>query len=146
MHNERLQYLWIYFVSFLLHDCVALLIDDSGGLLGDRIGRLNLLWPIALVSGCLSLLLWMLSNSLATLVLFACIYGFSTSSVSSLPPSIIGQITPDDRLGARIGAFYSIVAIASLVGTPIGGALITNSDDKNGYKWLILFSVSTLLT
>ena len=84
--------------------------------------------------------LWLLSNNLATLILFACIYGFSTSSVTSLPSSVIGQITPDDRLGARIGAFYSIVAIASLVGTPIGGALITNADKKDGYQALIGFS------
>ncbi|KAF1842253.1 MFS general substrate transporter [Cucurbitaria berberidis CBS 394.84] len=116
-----------------------------GGLLGDKVGRLNLLWPMALVSGCLCLFLWLLSNSLATLVLFACVYGFSTSSVSALPASIIGQITPDDILGARIGAFYSIVAIASLVGTPIGGALITDADQKEGYRWLILFSGVSLM-
>jgi MCP family monocarboxylic acid transporter-like MFS transporter 10 len=79
---------------------------------------------------------------MATLVLFVCVYGFSSSSVSSLPPSVIGQFTPDDKLGARIGAFYSVIAIASLVGTPIGGALITDKDHKEGYRWLILFSVS----
>jgi MCP family monocarboxylic acid transporter-like MFS transporter 10 len=79
---------------------------------------------------------------MATLVLFVCVYGFSSSSVTSIPPSVIGQFTPDDKLGARIGAFYSVVAIASLVGTPIGGALITDRDHKDGYRWLILFSVS----
>ena len=90
--------------------------------------------------------LWLLSGNLATLVLFACVYGFSTSSVTALPPSVIGQITPDDRLGARIGAFYSIIAIASLVGTPIGGALITNADRKDGYQGLIAFSVGFVYT
>jgi MFS family permease len=112
-----------------------------GGFIGDCIGRLNLLWPVTLVSGCLCLFLWLFSNSMATLVLFVCIYGFCTSSVTALPPSVIGQITPDDRLGARIGAFYSIVAIASLVGTPIGGALITDDKTKDGYRSLIVFSV-----
>lgn len=120
------------------------LIHFSGGLLGDRVGRLNLLWPITLFSGCLSLFLWLPSNSIATLILFVCAYGFCTSSVTALPPSIIGQITPDDRLGARIGAFYSIIAVASLVGNPIGGALITNTNAKDGYRWLIVFSVSCL--
>lgn len=114
--------------------------------MGDYVGRLNLLWPLALLSGCLCLSLWLLSNSLAVLVLFVCLYGFTTSSVTSLPSPVIGQITPDDRLGARIGAFYSVVAIASLVGTPIGGALITDSHEKDGYRWLILLSVSTLFT
>jgi len=113
----------------------------SGGLVGDRIGRLNLLWPMTMLSGYLSLFLWTYGNSLAMLVLFVCIYGFCTSSITALPPSIIGQITPNDRLGARIGAFYSIVAIASLVGTPIGGALITNANARAGYRWLVFFSV-----
>jgi MFS family permease len=80
---------------------------------------------------------------MATLVLFVCVYGFCSSSVTSLPPSVIGQFTPDDKLGARIGAFYSVIAIASLIGTPVGGALITDRERKDGYRWLIMFSVST---
>ncbi|KAG9189589.1 hypothetical protein G6011_06457 [Alternaria panax] len=116
-----------------------------GGFLGDRIGRLNLLWPITFISGCLCLFLWLFSNSMATLILFVCVYGFCTSSVTALPPSVIGQITPDDKLGARIGAFYSIIAIASLIGTPIGGALITDDKTKDGYRWLIVFSGAALI-
>ncbi|KAI4637860.1 hypothetical protein J4E83_000678 [Alternaria metachromatica] len=116
-----------------------------GGFIGDRIGRLNLLWPITLISGCLCLFLWLLGNSMATLIFFVCVYGFLTSNVTALPPSIIGHITPDDKLGARIGAFYSVIAVASLVGTPIGGALITDHDTKDGYRWLIVFSGAALL-
>ncbi|KAI4670315.1 uncharacterized protein J4E79_000596 [Alternaria viburni] len=116
-----------------------------GGFIGDRLGRLNLLWPITLISGCLCLFLWLLGNSMATLIFFVCVYGFLTSNVTALPPSIIGHITPDDKLGARIGAFYSVIAIASLVGTPIGGALITDHDTKDGYRWLIVFSGAALL-
>ncbi|CAG5179112.1 uncharacterized protein ALTATR162_LOCUS9039 [Alternaria atra] len=116
-----------------------------GGFIGDRIGRLNLLWPVTLVSGCLCLFLWLLSNSMATLILFVCVYGFCTSSVTALPPSVIGQISSDDKLGARIGAFYSVIAIASLIGTPIGGALITEDKTKDGYRWLILFSGAALI-
>jgi MCP family monocarboxylic acid transporter-like MFS transporter 10 len=64
------------------------------------------------------------------------------SNINALPASVIGQITPDGSLGARVGAFYSVIAIASLVGTPIGGALIVDREKKEGYQWLILFSVS----
>jgi MCP family monocarboxylic acid transporter-like MFS transporter 10 len=99
---------------------------------------------MTLLSGCLCLFLWLFNNSIATLIVFACVYGFSTSSVILLPPPAIGQISPDDRLGARIGAFYSIVAIASLIGNPIGGALITDTKTKEGYTGLIIFSVSKL--
>jgi MFS family permease len=97
---------------------------------------------MTVLSGLLCIFLWLLSNSFPMLVLFAGLYGFATSSVTSLPASVIGQITPESSLGARIGAFFSVIALASLVGSPIGGALITNPDQKEGYRWLVLFSVS----
>lgn len=93
-------------------------------------------------TGCMCIFVWLLVNSLAVTVLFACIYGFGTGNLTALLPSVVGQITPDESLGARVGAFYSVVAIASLVGTPIGSALITNEDSREGYWWLIVFSVS----
>ena len=86
--------------------------------------------------------MWSLSSSLPVLIVFACLYGLTISNINALPASVIGQMTPNGSLGARIGAFYSLIAIASLIGTPIGGALITRKDEKDGYRWLILFSVS----
>ncbi|EDU50035.1 MFS-1 multi-domain protein [Pyrenophora tritici-repentis] len=115
------------------------------GTMGDRIGRLNLLWPMVLMSGCLCLFLWLLSTSMPTLVLFISMYGFFSSSVSALPASIIGQITPDDKLGARTGAFFSLISAASLGGTPIAGALISDANSRDGYRWLILFSGTALV-
>lgn len=119
------------------------LTHSSGGLLGDRMGRLNLLWPMVMFTGCICILVWLLIDSLAVTVLFACLYGFGTGNFTALLPSVVAQITPDENLGARVGAFYSVVAIASLVGTPIGSALIENDETKQGYWWLIVFSVST---
>ncbi|KAL6703697.1 hypothetical protein ACN47E_009391 [Coniothyrium glycines] len=132
-----------YFLCIINSSCIFGAI--FGGLLGDRVGRLNLLWPMALVSAFLCIFLWLPSQSLAVLALFAALYGFTTSSVTALPPAVIGQITSDDRLGARMGAFYSVVAIASLVGSPIGGALITDNEGKGGYAGLIGFSGVALL-
>ncbi|KAF3034107.1 hypothetical protein E8E11_004465 [Didymella keratinophila] len=111
-----------------------------GGLLGDRMGRLNLLWPMVMFTGCICIFVWLLIDSLAVTVLFACLYGFGTGNFTALLPSVVGQITPDENLGARVGAFYSVVAIASLVGTPIGSALIDNDETRQGYWWLIVFS------
>lgn len=115
--------------------------NNSGGLLGDCMGRLNFLWPMVMFTGCICIFVWLLVNSLAAIVLFACLYGFGTGNFTALLPSVIGQITPDESLGARVGAFYSIVAIASLIGTPIGSVLITDNDNREGYRWLIIFSV-----
>lgn len=105
-------------------------------------GRLNLLWPMVMFTGCICIFVWLLIDSLAVTVLFACLYGFGTGNFTALLPSVVGQMTPDENLGARVGAFYSVVAIASLVGTPIGSALIENDETRRGYSWLIVFSVS----
>jgi MFS family permease len=91
-------------------------------------------------TGCICIFVWLLINELAAIVFFACLYGFGTGNFTALLPSVVGQITPDENLGARVGAFYSIVAIASLVGTPIGSALITDDKTMHGYWWLIIFS------
>lgn len=128
----------------LPQDIACILITSSGGLLGDHLGRLNLLWPIVMFTGSMCILVWLLIDSLAVTVLFVCLYGFGTGNFTALLPSVVGQITPDESLGARVGAFYSVVAIASLVGTPIGSALITNEDTRKGYWWLIVFSVSLI--
>ncbi|KAH7563398.1 hypothetical protein BM1_00445 [Bipolaris maydis] len=120
-------------------------VRNRGGLLGDRVGRFNLLWPVTFLSGCLCLFLWLLSTNISTLIFFVCAYGFFSSSVNTLPTSIIGQITPDDKFGARTGAFYSVITISSLIGTPIGGALIVDEHVREGYRWLILFSGTALM-
>ena len=109
---------------------------------GDILGRLNLLWPMVLITGCLCVFVWLFNTSLAMLILFACLFGFSTGKFAALIPSAIGQVTPDEKLGARMGAFYSVVAIASLVGTPISSALITDNNQRDGYSRLICFAVS----
>jgi len=142
LHDEWFQYHRRNMVCPALYEDMPKLTFSSAGFVGDRIGRLNLLWPMVMASGLLCLFLWLLSTSIPTLVLFVTMYGFFSSSVTALPPSIIGQITPDDKLGARIGTFYSLLAAASLGGTPVAGALITNAKSRDGYRWLILFSVS----
>lgn len=44
-------------------------------------------------------------------------------------------------LGARIGAFFSVIAISCLVGSPIGGAMIWEQT-RTGYRPVILYAVS----
>ncbi|KAF1914042.1 major facilitator superfamily domain-containing protein [Ampelomyces quisqualis] len=127
-----------YFLCIM--NACSILGGSFGGLLADRVGRLNMLWPMGLLGGFLCLFVWLLSSTIGGLVLFVCIYGFAASNINALPASAIGQITPDGSLGARIGAFYSVIAVASLVGTPIGGALIQDKGTKDGYRWLIVFS------
>jgi MFS transporter, MCT family, solute carrier family 16 (monocarboxylic acid transporters), member 10 len=76
------------------------------------------------------------------LIIFAIMFGFFSGIVVALLPTVVSQISPDERLGARMGAFYSLVAVATVAGTPIGGALI-KQNTMEGYHGVILYAVST---
>ncbi|KAF2275793.1 MFS general substrate transporter [Westerdykella ornata] len=113
-----------------------------GGLMGDQIGRLNVLYHMALILGLLCTM-WALSSTVTILVAFAILFGFFSGAYVALVPSAVGQISPDEKLGGRIGAFYSLVAFSSVVGTPVGGLLITDHT-KGGYQGVILYAGATL--
>lgn len=112
-----------------------------GGFLADKVGRLNLLCPMTFISGVFCLAMWLPANNLATIIAFVCLYGFSSGIFISVTPAVVAQISPNDRIGARIGAFFTLAAIATLIGTPIAGILV-NKNAEDGYRNLILFAVS----
>ncbi|KAF1964712.1 MFS general substrate transporter [Bimuria novae-zelandiae CBS 107.79] len=116
-----------------------------GGLLGDRLGRLNVIFPMTLLSGFICLSIWLPAPSISVLALFASLYGFTSGSVTALLPPTVSQILPDDKIGARLGAFYSVMSIATLTGAPIGAAIIGKTPETNeDYRGLIAFSGSAL--
>jgi MCP family monocarboxylic acid transporter-like MFS transporter 10 len=101
---------------------------------------------MTIFSGLLCLGTWAVTSSIPVLVSFVSLYGFCSGVFIAVLPAIIAQLTPAWKLGGRIGAFYSVCAIAQLVGSPIGGALIQVKDsggdgDAHGYLGLILFAV-----
>lgn len=83
----------------------------------------------------------MLSTAVTTLVVFSMSFGFFSGIFVALLPSAVGQITPDEKIGARIGAFYSLIAISSLIGTPLGGVLM-HGNTRDGYRGVIIYAVS----
>ncbi|SMQ51434.1 unnamed protein product [Zymoseptoria tritici ST99CH_3D7] len=109
-----------------------------GGFVADRIGRLNLLYPMTFVSGVFSLAMWLPANNVATIIAFVCLYGFSSGIFISVMPAVVAQISPDDKIGARIGALFTLAGVATLIGTPIAGSLV-DRDAVDGYRSLILF-------
>lgn len=123
---------------------------QSGGLAADAIGPANALYPMTILSGLLCLHIWANTSSLPVLVLFVILYGFCSGVFIAVLPVVVAQMTPDANLGGRIGAFYSVCAIAQLVGSPIGGSLIQKQGAgtaegesiRMGFWPLILFAVS----
>lgn len=144
------SYMVLRYPSASIHSYLLPLINGAsffgriiGGFLADRVGRLNLLYPMTLISGVLCLAMWLLASNVATVVTFVCLYGFSSGIFISVTPAVVAQISPDDRIGARIGAFFTLAAVATLIGTPIAGSLV-NKNAQDGYRNLIRFTVSVL--
>lgn len=85
--------------------------------------------------------MWLPARPLSTVIAFVCLYGFTSGIFISVTPAVVAQISPDDRIGARIGAFFTLAAVATLIGTPIAGQLL-DGEAEDGYRSLILFAVS----
>lgn len=116
------------------------------GLLAPRFGVLNLMILLTSTAGVLILALWLPSSGDAAILCFAALYGFFSGPFISLLPAYVGQISPQPVYGARLGALYLVVAVACLVGTPTGGALVGKSGDLAHYHHLIGFSGALVLT
>ncbi|TID25729.1 mfs general substrate transporter [Venturia nashicola] len=116
-----------------------------GGYGADKFGRLNVLFPMTTASGVLCLAIWLPSKQPAAAVAFACLYGFTSGIFISVTPALVGEISPPERIGARIGAFFTITALATLIGPPVSGKLIhKHHDSGSDFTWVIVFTGCTL--
>ncbi|TGJ84584.1 hypothetical protein E0Z10_g4196 [Xylaria hypoxylon] len=93
----------------------------------DRIGNLNVIAPLTLIWAIVSFT-WLAVHSVSGYYAFTIVYGIVSASYQCLFPSTVARITPRlDTLGTRLGMAFSINAVASLTGPPIGGAIQTAS-------------------
>ncbi|KAK7417242.1 hypothetical protein QQX98_004676 [Neonectria punicea] len=97
-----------------------------GGFAADHVGGLNLLYPLTILSGIICLTVWLAATGVGMVVSFACLYGFCSGIFVSVMSSVIVGISPENKIGARLGAFSTWSAIGVFTGTPIGGAIVKN--------------------
>lgn len=116
------------------------------GLLAPKFGVLNLMIFFTTIAGILILALWLPSSNNISIIWFSALYGLFSGPYISLLPAYIGIISPQPVYGARLGALYLIVAVACLVGTPTGGALVGSKGDLEHYRHLIGFSGALVLS
>ena len=96
-----------------------------GGVLADKFGRLNLLTGAGVCTGVL-IFCWNKMTTNATMILFAVLYGFFSGAIVSLMSAALAQVPKDARnIGTYMGMGMAIVSIATLIGPPINGALVT---------------------
>lgn len=93
---------------------------------------------ISIFSGVLVLAVWLPTKGNVAEIIFAVFYGIAMGGFVSVAPSLIGQISDVREIGIRTGLMFSCLAIAALIGNPIGGALVTQYNGE--YKGLQIFS------
>ncbi|KAI0814024.1 major facilitator superfamily domain-containing protein [Xylaria sp. FL0064] len=96
-------------------------------MVADRIGNFNVIIPVLLIWSIVSFT-WLAVHDIAGYYVFTVVYGIVAASFQCLFPSTIARITPRlNTLGTRLGMGFSVSAISSLTGPPIGGAIQTAS-------------------
>jgi MFS family permease len=86
--------------------------------------------------------LWIPAHSAAPIFVFAAISGFTSGAIFSVGPASIAQISELREIGVRNGTLFFCVAIGTLIGNPIGGALI--SANHGDYLYMEIFSGAIL--
>jgi hypothetical protein len=89
---------------------------------------LNVIFVATILSGILTLALWVPAKNGVSVFVYAGMYGFSSGAYVSLGPSVVAQLSNITEIGMRNGVLYFCVGIAVLIGNPIGGQLLTAMD------------------
>ncbi|RMZ75716.1 hypothetical protein DV738_g5336, partial [Chaetothyriales sp. CBS 135597] len=106
--------------------------------LADKIGRFTIFLAVCLAVTIFVWALWLPGSGTGATVTFAILFGFASGGVVALPATLVASISDVKQIGVRTGAMFSLVAIATLVGSPIGGEITTA--DHGSYQMLKVFS------
>ena len=103
----------------------------------DRLGPINVMIVASFISGILALA-WIRIKNTPGLIVFSVLYGISSGTVVSLPPSAIGSISNNlSEIGSRLGTSFFFAAFGTLIGNPVAGKLvdIESSEFYKGQVW-----------
>jgi MFS family permease len=106
-------------------------------------------WIVCVTTSALLNLVWIAVHERASLIAFSVLYGAFSGALIPLPPSIFPVVCPDPSvLGARLGMAQGLGSVASLIGSPIAGALSTvgvSGRDQRNYLGLQLWGGLVML-
>ncbi|KAL4925175.1 MCT family MFS transporter [Aspergillus undulatus] len=102
--------------------------------IADHTGPLNMLVPASTITAILSFV-WIGVHTTPGIIVLSILYGIFSGGFVSLPPVVMASLTKDMRqLGTRMGMVFAITSIGLLIGTPIGGAILSNSHSYLGVQ------------
>lgn len=110
----------------------------------DHVGSLNMLTGMTLAGSAVSLG-WLGVRGFGPAVVFAVLFGFFNGGMTSLPPSVVAQLTPDlGHLGSRMGLNFLFFGVSTLIGTPVAGAILGSGQSDDDWRGLILYTGLTM--
>ncbi|RPD63373.1 MFS general substrate transporter [Lentinus tigrinus ALCF2SS1-6] len=102
------------------------------GFVADRIGPVNTLWSVIMLSGLTQLLVWSFVSSYAGIMAFAITYGLVCGGFLSLTPAASAQLYGSGRLAGLSGLMLLFNLPGNASGAPVGGAIL----NATGNNWL----------
>jgi MFS family permease len=107
------------------------------GILGDRLGRLNMLFGAAICTGILILCMQALDSN-ASIIVFSGLYGFFSGAIVSGMTVAFATVPDNPReIGTYMGMAMAVCSIAPLIGPPIDGAFVKKF---GGFDQVAIFS------
>ncbi|PKX94761.1 MCT family MFS transporter [Aspergillus novofumigatus IBT 16806] len=109
----------------------------------DHTGPLNMLTPAVTATAVLAFA-WIGVHNVPGIIVLSVLYGLFSGGFVSLPPVVMVTLTKDIRdLGTRLGMIFATTSIGLLIGTPIGGAIMS---DTHNYLGVQLFTACCIIT
>lgn len=111
------------------------------GYVSDRFGIFNTMISTTFACAVIVLALWLTAGQNGdALMAFAVLYGFWSGAIISLTPVCVGAVCATEDYGKRNGTAFFVASFGVLVGVPIGGTILQQSEGD--YRWLIVFGGS----
>ncbi|KAF5679143.1 riboflavin transporter MCH5 [Fusarium heterosporum] len=108
----------------LIFNGVSLIGRLGAGLAADRLGALTAFVPAAIATAII-LFSWISVETSPGMYTWTVFCGIFSGSIMSLFPAGLGHLTAGtEKPGTRMGMVFGLSSVASLIGSPIGGALI----------------------
>ncbi|KAJ5917668.1 MFS general substrate transporter [Penicillium verhagenii] len=130
-----------YLVSML--NAASLFGRMLAGIFSDKVGHYNILVSACFLAGVLVLALWIPAASNASIIVFACAFGFASGAYVSLAAALVVKISPFPEIGYRTGLLFLFSSIGGLTTNPIAGAILQR--DGGSYTGMKIFSGVFLL-
>ncbi|KAF9375071.1 hypothetical protein CPB97_011710 [Podila verticillata] len=110
------------------------------GFVSDRIGSINALFISTFAASLTILIIWTFAKTAAVMFVFSILYGLCCGAYLSSTVSVTAAICGLERLAVVTGIIYAGMAVGSVSGSPISGAILDSIGHKTDYTGVIFFS------